>query len=91
MIYSGADLIRTSGQQAERVERLTKHAEPIAAVQPPQKNESGLNDGLLRFARFIHKEKQKKPGKTPPKGIPEGYRAQISSGASNGGMIDIYI
>ena len=64
MIYSGADLIRTSGQQAERMERLQVVA-PAAAVSPTVPPENA-DSGLLRFARFLQKERQKQKGKASP-------------------------
>jgi hypothetical protein len=65
MIYSGADLIRTSGQQQDRVERLRLadrgDAGDAGAVEPvssPENPASGLDENtqgaLLRFARFLH-------------------------------------
>ena len=66
MIFSGADLIRNSGRQAERVEKLKDTSTP--AVKAPEKKapiDEETSGALLRFARFIHgeKEKKKKPSK----------------------------
>lgn len=66
MIYSGADLIRTSGQQQDRLERLrlvdSSGVEPVGTPENPA---SGLDDNtqsaLMRFARFIHKDKKEHP------------------------------
>ena len=67
MLYSGADLIRTSGLQHERLDRLDKEDGAVKPVSPPENPTSQLDDqtqgALLRFARFIHKEKDKKPRK----------------------------
>jgi len=63
MIYSGADLIRTGSQHAERVTKLNVPA--VSEVKPPGESKSTLDEetqgALLRFARFIHKDGQKKP------------------------------
>jgi hypothetical protein len=66
VIFSGADLIRNSGRQAERAEKLKDTSTP--AVQAPEKKspiDEETGGALLRFARFIHgeKEKKKKPAK----------------------------
>jgi hypothetical protein len=70
MLYSGADLIRNSGQQLERLERLNTGDEVVAA-QPAKRSEDppeGETQGaLLRFARFVHKEGERKKPPQPPK------------------------
>jgi hypothetical protein len=105
MIYSGANLIRNSGRQAEQVERL-KVVEPVAPVPDASTpNQTALDDethsALLRFARFVNKEKDQHQGggaksppkKVRPKGVPEAYLCQIEIGVSGrqpGFMLDIY-
>jgi hypothetical protein len=68
MIYSGADLIRRSGEQAAALRAYdgdrpatVQAAKPVVSVQ----NESGrmgedTGSALLRFARFVHDETKKK-------------------------------
>lgn len=61
MIFSGADLIRNSGRQAERAEKLKDTSK--TQVQAPEKKspiDEETGGALLRFARFIHGEKDKK-------------------------------
>ena len=100
MLTSGASLSRTSGQQAERADRL-KVVDPVQPVASPAANHSPLDgsthDALARFARFIHKEKEKgekPPRKHVPKGIPDAYRSQIeihNRRQDYGSMLDVYI
>ncbi len=107
MIYSGADLIRTSGQQQERLDRL-KVVPNEQEVKPPEKSaqtKSSLDEetqgALLRFARFINKEnKENGPKKDPPKKLaPKGpadhpYKKSMSvlNRAMDSGLtIDIYV
>lgn len=70
MIYSGADLIRTSGQQQERVVKLNVPA--VSEVKPTGESKSRLDEetqgALLRFARFIHKDGQKNSSQKKTKG-----------------------
>src|SRR3954470_8591354 len=71
MLYSGADLIRASGQQNERLQRLNTADEgavpPVAAAQPASGALDGETQGaLLRFARFINKEGEKKKPRPAP-------------------------
>lgn len=102
MLYSGADLIRTSGQQAERVERI-KAAESVRAMENPGQSQSSLDGetqgALLRFARFVNDEKNQskkqppKPSKPAPPGLPAAYASQIGMGATvdgRGATLDIY-
>jgi len=101
MIYSGAELIRTSGQQAERMERL-KVVDPIPPVAAPTPSGTSLDDethsALMRFARFI-KEDREPPPKRPKKSalakvLPDAYQAQIEIEERRqdlGSSLDIYI
>lgn len=101
MIYSGADLIRRSGQHADRKEqlRVVENVRPVAnadsATSHQQKEDT--QNALLRFARFIKDETQqrKKPPKKAVGGrIPEAYRHQIQqadAGPRSGYELDIYI
>ncbi|MGE3683446.1 MAG: hypothetical protein AB7G93_17120 [Bdellovibrionales bacterium] len=63
MIYSGADLVRASGQQQERMERLNV-TQPVRPVNPAESPAMFLNEdthsALLRFARFIKNQKKEK-------------------------------
>jgi hypothetical protein len=103
MLYSGADLIRTSGQQFERLERL-KAADEVQPIQPAQNPKSKLDDqtqgALLRFARFIHKEGEKK--KAPPKPSRNETKSLLANPYSTaetrtenlfgrGQMLDVYV
>jgi hypothetical protein len=100
MIYSGAELIRTSGQQAERMERL-KVVDPIAPVAAPTPSGTSLDDethsALRRFARFVKDDREapkraKKTGRG--KGPPNAYQAQIEIEErfqDLGSSLDIYI
>jgi hypothetical protein len=66
MIYSGADLIRTSGQQHERAERLTKGVEAVAdSGTAGTALDQDTQGALLRFARFVHKESLEKKKDKP--------------------------
>lgn len=74
MLATGVDLVRTSASQAERLEAF-KPLEGVAAVAKSQAGssslDSGTQDALMRFARFINKEKKKRPilevVKAPPR------------------------
>ncbi len=97
MLTSGASLVKASGQQMERAERL-KLVASVQPVESPSANHSPLDgsthDALQRFARFIHDEKQKPPRKRVSKGIPLAYRSQIeihSREQDQGTMLDITI
>jgi hypothetical protein len=64
MLATGAELIKTSASQAERLDKFkpVEGPAPIAKSQPGTSHlDSGTQDALMRFARFIHKEKKKKP------------------------------
>lgn len=91
MIYSGVDLIRTSGQHADQLRKLngpeavssTAAIDPTSSTSQDPSQESAQN-ALLRFARFIKGEtsKKKRPGPaarkpTPSSRLPGGYRRQI--------------
>ena len=101
-MHSGVELIRTSGRQAERLDRL-RPVEPVPPVDNPTPSHSSLDNetqgALLRFARFVHAEKEQKDKppakKKPPQGIPPAYLNQISftpdESAKTGSMIDIYV
>ncbi|MBX3021078.1 MAG: hypothetical protein KF799_05320 [Bdellovibrionales bacterium] len=73
MIYSGADLIRNSSALTERLERLETQGpsvQPVAAPENPKGSldEQSQNSALLRFARFVHKEGEKKK-RRPKRGL----------------------
>ena len=100
---TGADLIRTTVQNAERAQRLNAASEPgVKPVESPEENPSSLDDetqgALLRFARFINKEGQKKPSaksnKKAPSGLPPSYVTQVQNlnqDERSGAMINIYV
>ena len=72
MLFSGADLIRTSGQQQARAERIIEASgvAPVAGRSSDLDEEMG--NALQRFARFIHKESaaKKDAKKEPRKPLP---------------------
>ena len=82
MIYSGVDLIRTSQQLAARSEKVTGPREPTAPGQAGQDDAKGA---LLRFARFVNKEKRKKP-RHPSK---HPY-LQFGQDQDRGQLLDLY-
>lgn len=104
-MYSGADLVRRSGQHAEQVGRF-KILEPVAAVTPPDAGESTLDgdtrNALLRFAKFVRQKAQNEPNpdeghrKKKPEslGLHPAYVVQIEALDPNppsGNLLDIYI
>jgi hypothetical protein len=87
MLYSGADLIRTSGQQLERLEKLEAVApvRPVSATTASSDQSNTLDENthsaLLRFARFVHDNKKQapKPHSSKKSGsLPETYLIQIA-------------
>jgi hypothetical protein len=99
MLATGVDLVRTSASQAERLERF----DPIEGPAPIAKSQSstldtGTQDALMRFARFIHKEKKKRPilevVKAPPrKASIQPYLDQLTMDENQhmvGSNIDIF-
>ncbi len=97
MIFSGADLIRNSGRQAERAERL-KEASPVQAPTKKEATDQDTNGALLRFARFIHGEKEKKK-RQAPKPAPKRHgthpylalQAREEAEAAKGNTLDIAV
>jgi hypothetical protein len=68
MLYTGADLIRSSGHARERSESLKlvpKVSSPESAESPSTNLDEETQGALLRFARFIQKEGEKK--REPPR------------------------
>lgn len=102
MLYSGAELTRTSSRLNERVSRL-KNVETVVPVTGPSEGQSTLNQdtqsALQRFARFVHREKEKsvspsKPVKRSQGGLPQSYTVQIevtSQVQGRGALLDIFI
>lgn len=100
MLYSGASLVRANSQQQERFDNL-RATEPVRPVDSAKQKEAGLDEdtrgALLRFARFIHKEKQESP-KKPPQAKPvstgahpyERTWAAVEKAETNGQILDIY-
>lgn len=67
MIFSGADLIRNAGQLAERMER-TAPAGAVRAVGegPSNQLDDETQNALMRFARFLNKDKAPPKKKASP-------------------------
>jgi hypothetical protein len=92
MIYSGADLIRTSDLQSQRAERLELVKTP--AVERTSSNlDENTQDALKRFARFIGEQKPKKPRPyTKPSSHPYNrFKARAAMELDRGQMLDIYV
>jgi len=92
MIYTGADLIRTSGLQSERAEKLELVRTP--AVDPASSNlNENTQDALKRFARFMNEQKPKKPRpNTKPSSHPYSRtKARAAIELDRGQMLDIYV
>lgn len=98
MLYSGASLIRASGEQQEKINKLKLM--PVSPVQAANPSGSGLDEdtqsALMRFARFIKKEREGKASPTSPpaqKGPHPYKRAFASLEAYNncGLFLDTYI
>lgn len=89
MIYTGADLIRTSGLQAERAEKLELVRTP--EVQPASQNlDDSTQDALKRFARFINERKPKKPKpQIPPSKHPYQRQTKAAIELDRGQLLDI--
>lgn len=95
-------MIRTSGEQSERVERL-KVAEPVPAAPPSPAGNTALDQGtqnaLLRFARFVRDDqKRRRKTKATPRAekaaLPETYLFQIDLHGREhdlGSSLDIYV
>jgi hypothetical protein len=95
-MLSGADLIRTSGQNLERAQRL-QAVDSVNPVETPGKPNSSLDEdtqsALLRFARFVNKEKKKPKPSRPAVGLLKPYLDQVqklNQEQSSGSMIDVY-
>ena len=75
--------------------------DPVKPVESAVKSESSLDseskNALLRFARFVHKEKNskaKKPASPPARRSLGGYLSQIESlteESPRGGNLDVYV
>lgn len=91
MIYSGADLIKTSDLQSQRAERLELVKTP--AIERPSSNlDENTQDALKRFARFLGEQKPKKPRLyTKPSSHPYNrLKARAALELDRGQMLDIY-
>lgn len=98
MLYSGAHLIRTSDHLRTRLDRLqVKTVDPVQ--NDPQKTSNTLDEethgALLRFARFINKEKKQPRKKTPSQTkTAHPYIAvqdRLASQGDIGRTLDIYV
>lgn len=102
-MLSGSDLVRTSGHLTELAQKLKVVDSPaVKAVESPPEGKQGLDEdtqnALVRFARFINKEGQKKhqpkPIKSAPKALPKAYLTQVEAldqDERSGGILNIYI
>jgi hypothetical protein len=99
---TGADLLGTTVQNAERAQRLNAREPGVKPVESLGDKQSSLDEdtqgALLRFARFINKEGQKKHSPKPPKvvptGLPQAYITQVQNlnqDERSGAMINIYV
>lgn len=104
MLYTGADLIRTSGAQTERLERLkiVPNDLELKPAEKPAETKSSLDEetqsALHRFARFINKENKDRqnPAKKQLPKTPEAHPYKKSLSVLNRHMdsgltIDIYV
>ncbi len=101
MLYSGADLIRTSGQQQDRFERL-QVAKEVKPTEKAPETKSSLDEetqgALLRFARFINKDGKGKKPKSQPKIFTGSHShpyaksmATLRQAQDTGLTLDIYV
>jgi hypothetical protein len=99
MLFSGAELIKTSGNQVERMERMGKRSvEAVKPVENPGQSQSSLDsdsgkNALLRFAKFI-KDANSSPPKRLKKGLPAAYvhQAELTQEhPGSGAMLNIYV
>lgn len=93
MIYSGADLIRTSGQQQARAERLVANTPKVQPVDSKTSDLGGKDTGgaLLRFAKFVKDHKQQKEREREKSKHPYIMVKRRHDGREDRGLIlDIY-
>lgn len=95
MIYSGADLIRTSGQQQDKVTRL-KVVPDVKPAEQPAKAKSSLDgetqSALERFARFLNKKKPSQNKTSAPKSHPYASTLKaLELHYDRGQRLDIYV
>jgi hypothetical protein len=94
-MLSGTDWVRTTVQNTERAQRLHAVDAVDPAVNPGKSSlDEDTQSALVRFARFVNKERKSPPKNKPrKKGIPEGYLAQVEGlcqTARSGSVIDVY-
>jgi hypothetical protein len=62
MLYTGASLIRNNGELQERIEKVRSSSavRPVTGSEdkPSENLDEETRGALLRFARFIHKERK---------------------------------
>lgn len=99
MLYSGAHLIKTGGQQLELFNKLKLGPQPIQPVNHASPSGSSLDEetqgALLRFARFINQENEKKQKETnrPAQNKSHPYKKAFAAEfkfTNTGLIIDIY-
>jgi hypothetical protein len=89
MIYSGVDLIRKSESTQVRAE---KFAGPRAVSEPQAANKDPDQQGaLLRFARFVNKERKKKPASKSNKHPYAVSFQRLRESEDTGQLIDIKV
>jgi hypothetical protein len=89
MIYSGVDLIRKSESTQLRAE---KFAGPRSVTEPQAANKDPDQQGaILRFARFVNKERKKKPASKSSKHPYSAIFQRLRQAEDIGQMLDIYI
>jgi len=94
MIYSGVDLIRRSDQTQARAEKFAgpKPVTAVGSAHPQPQKDPDPQGALLRFARFINKERKKKPDSKPTSNNPYLlYRRRLLQVEDRGQILNIYI
>lgn len=96
MIYSGVDLIRNADRQQLQADKWAPPPE-VTPTRASSNATGGEGDpdqqgALLRFARFLNKERQKKPtGEKPAKHPYIALYQRHLRPEERGQMLDIYI
>lgn len=93
MIYTGADLIRTSGQQAARTEKLSVVKSPAPVDPASSEMNDDTKDALQRFARFLNEKHPRGRPKLLPSAQGNPYnrhKARSAMELDRGQMLDVY-
>jgi hypothetical protein len=92
MIYSGVDLIRKAESTRDRGEKLTGPKAVAAPSSPQSSNKDPDQQGaLLRFARFVNKERRKKPVSKSNKHPYTAAFGRLRQIEDIGQMLNIYV